>query len=49
MILDMLNSIPVLVPALELPSGRFAHCFQFLSGGQLSKTDMKFLPIMTHP
>jgi hypothetical protein len=39
--LDIKRSIPVLVPFLELPSGRFAHYFQFLSGCQLSEKVIK--------
>jgi len=34
--LDIKKSTPVLVLLLALPSERFAHYFQFLSGGQLS-------------
>lgn len=34
--LDVRKGIPPLGPVLELPSERFAHCFQFRSGGQLS-------------
>lgn len=37
---------PVLYPSLELPSGRFARCFQFLSGCLLSRKVIKFWPIM---
>lgn len=43
--LDIKKSTPVLVLLLALPSERFAHYFQFLSGDQLSTKVITIRPI----